>query len=56
MTSVIWQVMTLKNDEKSEEESTCPFKIDIWNLMNFDSKTLTFQKFTLQGAASDQSI
>ena len=50
------QVMTLKNDEKYEEESTCPFKIDIRNLMNFDLKTLKFQKFTLQWAASDQSI
>ena len=26
--------MTLKNDEKSEEEWTCRFKIDIRNLMN----------------------
>ena len=29
--------MTLKNDEKSEEEVTCRFKIDIRNLPNFDS-------------------
>ena len=28
--------MTLRNDEKSEEELTCRFKIDIRNLMNFD--------------------
>ena len=29
--------MTLKNDEKSEEELTCRFKIDIRNLTNLDS-------------------
>ena len=31
--------MTLKNDEKSEEELTCRFQIDIRNLMNFDLST-----------------
>ena len=31
--------MGLKNDEKSEEELTCCFKIDIRNLTNFDSST-----------------
>ena len=31
--------MKLKNDEKSEEELTCLFKIDIRNLTNFDSST-----------------
>ena len=31
--------MALKNDEKSEEELTCCFKIDIRNLTNFDSGT-----------------
>ena len=31
--------MTLKNDEKSEEELTCRFKIEIKNLMNFDTRT-----------------
>ena len=36
--------MALKNDEKSEEEFTCRFKIDIRNLTNIDSRT---QKFTL---------
>ena len=30
--------MTLKNDEKTGEELTCYFKIDIKNLMNFDSR------------------
>ena len=29
-------VMTLKNDEKSEEELTCQFKTDTRNLTNFD--------------------
>ena len=29
-------VMTMKNDEESEEELTCRFKIDIRNLTNFD--------------------
>ena len=41
--------MTLKNDEKSEEEVTCRFKIDIRNFMNFDSKNRNSQKFTLFG-------
>ena len=31
--------MTLKNDEKSEEEFTCRFKIDIGNLKSFDLRT-----------------
>ena len=39
--------MTLKNDGKSEEELTCRFKIDMRNLMNFDSSTRKSQKFTL---------
>ena len=29
-------VMTMKNDAKFEEESTCQFKIDMRNLTNFD--------------------
>ena len=41
--------MTLKNDGKSEEELTCRFKIDINNLMNFDSRTRKSQKFRLNG-------
>ena len=48
--------MTLKNDEKSEEELTSRFKIDIRNLTNFDSRTRKFQKFILKWAAFDQSI
>ena len=31
--------MTLKNDEKSEEELTCRFKINRRNLTNFDLET-----------------
>ena len=48
--------MTLKNDEKSEEKLTCQFKIDIMNLMNFDSRTRKSQNFTLSWAAFDQII
>ena len=40
-------VMTLKNDEISEEELTCRFKIDMRNLMNFDQNTQKSQKGTL---------
>ena len=32
-------VITMKNDEKFEEELTCHFKIDMRNLTNFDSNT-----------------
>ena len=39
--------MTLKNDEKSKEELTCRFKIDIKNLTNFDFSTLKSQKLAL---------
>ena len=35
--------MTLKNDEKSEQELTCRFKIDITNV---DSRTQKSQKST----------
>ena len=48
--------MTRKNNEKSEDESTCYFKIDRRNLMNFDLKTWKSQKFKLTWAAFDQSI
>ena len=41
------RVMTPKNDEKSEEQLICRFKIDIRNLTNFDSRTRKSQKFTL---------
>ena len=32
-------VMIMKNDSKFEEELTCPFKIDMGNLTNFDLST-----------------
>ena len=38
--------MTLKDNEKSEEELTCSFKIDIKNLTNFDSRSRKSKKFT----------
>ena len=41
--------MTLKNDEKSEEELTCRFKIDIKNLTNFDSRTAKSQNLPFNG-------
>ena len=31
--------MTMKNDTKTEEELTCPFKIDMRNFTNFDPST-----------------
>ena len=43
--------MTLKNDEKSDEEWTCRFKTDIGKLTNFDWRTQKSQKFTLQWTA-----
>ena len=33
------QVRTLENDEQSEEELTCRFKIDMRNSTNFDTRT-----------------
>ena len=39
--------MTLKNDENFDEESICQFKIDMGNLMNFDSSTRKSQKLVL---------
>ena len=39
--------MTLKNDEKFEEELTLRLKIGIRNLTNFDSSTQKSQKFAL---------
>ena len=42
--------MTMKNDEKSEEEWTCRFKIDIRNLTNFNSRAWKVSKiYTLIG-------
>ena len=39
--------MTMKNDAKREEESTCQFKIDTRNLTNFDPSTQKSQNFAL---------
>ena len=39
--------MRMKNDAKFEEELTCQFKIDLSNLMNFESSTQKSQKFEL---------
>ena len=39
--------MTLKNYEKFEEELTCRFKINMWNLTNFALGTRNSQKFQL---------
>ena len=33
------RVTTMKNDAKFEEELTCPFKIDMRNVTNFDPNT-----------------
>ena len=40
-------VMTMKNDTKFEVELSCQFKIEMRNLMNFDSSTQKSQKFAL---------
>ena len=37
----------MKNDEKSEEELTCSFKIDIRHLKNFDSRAGKVSKFCI---------
>ena len=39
--------MKLKKDVKFREESTCRFKIDIWNLTNFNLTTQKLQNFSL---------
>ena len=41
--------MTLKNDEKSEEELTCLFKIDIRNLTNYDLRTKSLKNLHFNG-------
>ena len=40
-------VMTMKNNEKFEEELTFPFKTDMRNLTNFDSSTPKSKKIAL---------
>ena len=39
--------MTLKNDEKFEDDLTCHFKIDMRNQTNFDPGTQKSQKLSL---------
>ena len=39
--------MAMKNDAKFEEELTCPFKIDMRNLKNFDLSTQKSLKVAL---------
>ena len=41
--------MKLKNDEKSEEELTCRFKIDVRNLINFDLRTQSLKHLHFNG-------
>ena len=41
--------MTLKNDSKFEEESTCQFKADMRNLTNFDTSTRKSQNLHFNG-------
>ena len=40
-------VTTMKNDAKFEEELTCQLKIDLSNLMKFESSTQKSEKFQL---------
>ena len=48
--------MTLKNNEKFEEELTCCFKIDIRNLLNSDSATQNSIKNLHFKVTFDQSV
>ena len=41
--------MKLKRDTKFGEELTCPFKIDIKNLTNFDQSTQKCQSWNFNG-------
>ena len=41
--------MTLKNDEKSEEELTCRCKIDIRNLMNLTRELESLKNLHFNG-------
>ena len=40
-------VMTMKNNAKFEDELTCHFKTDMWNLTIFDSSTRKSKKIAL---------
>ena len=37
-------VMTMKNDAKTEQELTCRFKIDMWNVSIIDPSTQKSKK------------
>ena len=50
------RVMTMKNDAKFEEELNRQFKLDMRNLLNFNSSTWKILKFCTLRAAFDQSI
>ena len=41
--------MSYKLNEKSEDQLTCPFKIDIRNSVNFDSSTQKSQNLHFNG-------
>ena len=41
--------MTMTNDAKFEEESTCQFKIDMRNLTNFDASTRNLKNLHFNG-------
>ena len=48
--------MTMKNNAKFEEESTCHFKTDMRNLTNFDSSTREPKKNCFLIGSFDQNI
>ena len=45
--------MGINNDAKFEEELTCRFKIDIWNLTNVDPSTQKSKIFALSYSLTD---
>ena len=49
-------VMTMKIDAKIEEKLTCELKMEMRNLISFDSSTQKSQKFAISWAAFDQII
>ena len=48
--------MTLKNDAKFEEELTCCFKTNMWNLTNFDASTQKSKKLATLLGSFEESI
>ena len=49
-------VITMKSDAKIEEKLTCELKMEMRNLISFDSSTQKSQKFAISWAAFDQII